>query len=113
MNINQTKAMIEALKELNESYVDLMRLVKGATREAKKTEQLWRDGNNSKIIKLGLALIVFPEPTPISETVGTCLLAAGTVQKAIRTRSIYVEDVYKTFQDTLRDLFTKKHNLRI
>jgi hypothetical protein len=113
MKTNEVKTMVNTVKEMNESYVDLLQSVKGTIREAKSTRQLWRDGNEPRLIKIGLTFIVFPEPTPISETVGTCLLAAGVVQKGIRSRAIYVEDLYKTFQDVFEDLRTTKYNLRI
>jgi len=113
MKTDEMKTIINTAKELNESYVDLLQSVKETIKEAKSTKKLWRDGNQSRLIKIGLAFIVFPEPTPISETIGTCLVAAGAVQKRIRNRAIYVEDVYKTFQDVLKDAWTTKDSLRI
>ncbi len=113
MKTDEVKTIVNTVKEMNESYVDLLQSVKGMIKEAKSTRQLWRNGNETRLIKLGLTFIVFPEPTPISETVGTCLLAAGVVQKGIRSRAIYVEDVYKTFQDVFKDLRTTKYDLRI
>jgi hypothetical protein len=71
---------------------------------------LWRKGNNSILIKLGLALIAFPDPT-ISDIIGTVLVAAGTVQMGIRRRTVYVEDVYKTFHGTLKDMWTIKRSV--
>jgi len=70
MKPDEMKAVADTLKELNESYADLLHVVKGTIEEVKSTRQLWRDGNGSKLVKLGLALVVFPEPTPISETIG-------------------------------------------
>jgi hypothetical protein len=113
MKTDEVKTIVNTMKEMNGSYGDLLQSVKGMIKEAKSTRQLWRDGNEPRLIKIGLTFIVFPEPTPISETIGTCLLAAGIVQKGIRSRAIYVEDVYKTFQHVFEDLRTTKYNLRI
>jgi hypothetical protein len=113
MKTDEITTMANTLKELNESYVDLLQSVKGTIEEVKSTKKLWRDGNQSRLIKLGLALIVFPEPTPISETIGTCLVTAGAIQKGIRSRTLYVEDVYRTLQDVLKDMWTTKQRLRI
>lgn len=113
MKPDEMKAVADTLKELNESYADLLHVAKGTTEEVKSAKQLCRDGNGSRLAKLGLALVVFPEPTPISETIGACLIATGAVQKGIRSRAIYIEDVYKTFQNVLRDVWTTKHSLRI
>jgi len=111
MKTNDMKATVNALNELNESYVDLIQAMKGTIKEVKTTRQLWQDGEKSRLIKLGLALIVFPEPTPISETIGTFLVAAGTVQAGVRRRSIYVEDAYKSFKDTLKEMRNIKDSL--
>jgi len=111
MKKEEAKTMVTAVNELSESYVDLIRAIKGTSREARTIKQLWRDGNKSKLIKLGLALIVFPEPTPISETVGSFLVAAGAVQMGIHRRNLYVDDVFKTFQNTLREIRDIKHNV--
>ncbi|MGB9740609.1 MAG: hypothetical protein ACP5IM_05330 [Candidatus Bathyarchaeia archaeon] len=104
------KALSDSVKELNESYEDLISAVKGTAKEARETKKLWRKGNNSILIKVGLALIAFPDPT-ISDIVGTALVAAGTVQMGIRHGTLYVEDVYKTFHKTFKDLLEVKHNL--
>lgn len=111
MKKEEAKTMITAANELSESYADLIHAMKETTREAKATKQLWRDGNKSKLIKLGLALIVFPEPTPISETIGSFLVAAGAVQMGIRKRRLYADDIYKTFQNTLKEMHDIKHNI--
>ena len=104
MKPEEAKTGITTFKELNESYVDLMQLIKSTSKEANTTKKLWREGNKSRLVKLGLALIVFPEPTPISETVGACLVAAGAIQKGIQRKTLYIDDVYKTFKETLREI---------
>jgi hypothetical protein len=109
MKPEDVKITASALNELSESYRDLLNAVNGTTRELMATRRLWKNGNESKLIKLGLALIVFPEPTPISETVGACLVAAGAIQKGIRSRTVYVEDVGKTFQSVFKELLKAKN----
>jgi hypothetical protein len=104
------KALAYSVKELNESYEDLLSAIKGTTKEVRETKKLWRKGNNSILIKVGLALIAFPDPT-ISDIVGTALVAAGTVQMGIRHHTLYVEDIYKTFNKTFKDLLEVRHNL--
>ncbi len=108
MKPEDLKIRVSALNELSESYCDLLNTVDGTVKELKATRRLWKNGNESKLIKLGLALIVFPEPTPISETVGACFVAAGAIQKGIRSRTIYVEDVSKTFQSVFKELLKAK-----
>jgi len=110
MKLDEMKTVATVLEELNESYGDFLHAMKGTVREVKTARQLWRDKNGSKLVKLGLTLIVFPEPTPISETIGACLVAAGAVKKGIQNRSMYIEDVYKTFQSVLKDVRAAKHS---
>jgi|YelNatPaOPRAMG01_1025707.scaffolds.fasta_scaffold04083_10 hypothetical protein len=104
------KALTMSVKELSESYTDLLGAMKGTAKEARETKKLWRKGNNSILIKAGLALIAFPEPA-ISDILGTALIAAGTVQMGIRHRTIYLEDIYKTFQKTFKELLEFKYKI--
>ena len=113
MKPEQVKVATEALKELSESYVDVIGAVKSTSKVVTDTKKLWREGNKSRLIKIGLSLIVFPEPTPISETVGACFIAAGAVQKGIRSRAIYMEDITKTFKTTLKDVLETTQHLRV
>ncbi len=105
------KATRKALTEMNESYIDLLRETRGTTLTVHEAQQLWRAGYKSRLIKIGVALIMLPEPTPISPTVGACLVAAGAAQKAIRNRSLFVEDVNKTFRTTMKDIAAMKQNI--
>ncbi|MEM3627217.1 MAG: hypothetical protein QXZ25_04255 [Candidatus Bathyarchaeia archaeon] len=110
MKTDELKTAVNALNELSESYIDLMEAMKGTVREVKAAKQmLWRE-NKSRLVKLGLALIVFPEPTSISDIVGAFLVAAGTVQQGIRNCAIYVDDIPKAFQETLKEIQNLKHN---
>jgi hypothetical protein len=109
--MERLKATTKALTEMNESYIDLLRETKRTAQTVHAARQLWRTGYKSRLIKIGVALVMIPEPTPISPTVGACLIAAGAVQKAIRNRSLFVEDVNKTFQTTMKDISAIKQNI--
>jgi hypothetical protein len=113
MKPEQVKNTTRALNELSESYMDLIGAVKSTANTAKATKKLWREGNKSKLIKIGVSLIVFPEPTPISETIGACFIAAGAVQKGIKSRAIYFEDITKTFKNTLKDVLETSQCIRV
>lgn len=113
MKTEEIKTAIKALNELNESYSDLFGALKGTASDVKAAKKLWRAGNDSRLIKIGVTLIMFPEPTPLSETVGACFVAAGAVKNRIQNRAIFLEDVTKTFKNTLKDVWTIKHSLQI
>jgi hypothetical protein len=113
MKPEQVKNATKALKELNESYIDLLGAVKSTANVAGDTKKLWREGNKSRLIKIGVSLIFFPEPTPISETIGACFIAAGAVQKGIQNRAIYLDDITKTFKNTLQNVLETSQYLRV
>jgi len=104
------KVTRKALTEMSESYADLLKTTKETNLNVHATQQLWKEGQKSRLIKIGVALVVLPEPTPISPTVGACLIAAGAAQKAIRTRALFMEDLKKTFQNTMREISDFKQN---
>jgi hypothetical protein len=113
MKPEEAKNATKALNELSESYIDVIGAVKGTSNAAESTKKLWREGNKSRLIKIGLSLIVFPEPTPISETIGACFIAAGAVQKGIKSRAIYLEDITKTFRNTMKDVLETSQHLQV
>lgn len=111
MKAQEVKTSAAFVSELGESYSDLLNSLKGTISEADTAKKLWRDENKSRLIELGVALIVFPEPTPISETVGACFVAAGMIQKGVKNRSIYLEDIGKTFQNAVKEVLSIKKSL--
>jgi hypothetical protein len=111
MNSEKVKATAKAVNELSESYADAGGVLRGSVCSAEAAKKLWRAGNKSRLIKLGVALIVFPEPSPITECVGACLVAAGAVQKGIQNRALFLEDVTKTFRNAVKDVWAIKQSL--
>lgn len=103
MKTEEFKALTASVKELSKDYANLAYSLKETAHEAKATRQLWKNGNKPLLIKVGLALIVFPEPL-VSDVLGTFLLAAGTVQEGMRRQAIYVDDLPKAFQNAMRNL---------
>ncbi|KON33433.1 MAG: hypothetical protein AC479_04455 [miscellaneous Crenarchaeota group-6 archaeon AD8-1] len=111
MNEKETKDMEKTLRELKERYVDFGDSMKETARSVGEQKKLWRKGNKSKLIKLGLTLVCFPEPTPVSESIGACFIAAGLVQKGIKKRSIYLEDIKKNLKATLKDVLDAQNSI--
>jgi hypothetical protein len=100
----ELKAITTALQELGLSYEDTLEAMKGLAKDLRSTRSLWRDGYKSRLVKIGLALIACPEPTPISETLGAFVLSLGIIQNKRKNSTLHIEDVYKTFQDVNRSL---------
>lgn len=103
MKPDEAKALATALSELNESYADFLQSLSGTVREVKASKKLWNNGSKPWLIRLGVALIVFPEPV-ISDVLGSLLIAAGTIQEGIRRRALHIEDIPKTFQSVMKEL---------
>jgi hypothetical protein len=58
-----------------------------------------------------MACIMFPEPSPVSEMVGAGFVLAGAVQQGIRNRAIYIGDINKTLESTIKELNALHGNL--
>lgn len=110
MKADDIKNLASTLNELNESYIDFLHSMKESVKEVKATKKLWKNGEKPWLIKLGLALILFPDPT-ISDVVGGILVAAGTVQEGIRRRALHVEDIPKTFQSIIKEIQTTEESV--
>jgi hypothetical protein len=100
----ELKRMGIVLKELGLNYSETLEVLHEMSKDANQAQKLWKGEKKSRLIKLALTLITFPEPTPISETVGAAVLVAGLVQNRIKNSTLHVEDVYKTFQDVNNDI---------
>ncbi len=86
--------------------------MKTTTKMTAKTKKLWREGNKSNLIKIGVACIMFPDPSPVGEIIGAGFLVAGAVQMGIQNRAVYVGDINKNLQSTIKELNTMQCNLK-
>jgi len=107
----ELKKQVEMLNEVNRDYAEMGAILhdslKGVARETRSLNKLWRSKSRSKLVKIGMALILFPDPT-ISDVVGTAMVAAGVVHDRIKNSGLYLEDVYKTYPRLLKDLYLEK-----
>ena len=107
----ELKRMAVVLQELGMSYSETAEVVNEMSKDVNAAKKLWREGSKSNLIKLAITLITFPEPTPISETMGAAVLVAGLVQNRRKKATLHVEDVFKTFQEVNNDIL-KIRNFR-
>jgi len=105
----ELKRMAAVLQELGLSYTETLEVINEMAKDVNSAKKLWRDGYKSKLIKIAITLITFPEPTPISETMGAAVLAAGLIQNQIKKSTLHVDDVYKTFKDVNDDILKIRH----
>jgi hypothetical protein len=110
--MERAKHASPAIRELTESGIELHSAIKGTTREAVKAQKLWREGNKSNLIKIGMACIMFPDPSPVGEIIGAGFLVAGAVQKGIQNRAVYVGDIKKSLESSVRELNELSYSLK-
>ncbi|HII85356.1 TPA: hypothetical protein HA273_01985 [Candidatus Bathyarchaeota archaeon] len=108
MKVEEAKALAKSVTEVAEGQKESCRVISDTGSQAAATKKLFREGNKSNLIKLGIALIVFPEPTPISEIVGGSLVVAGAVKQGIKNRAAFADDIGRDFKKALKDLSITK-----
>jgi len=111
VNTEEAKDLAEKLKHLGNSRKEtantMNAVMHGFTKELRLTQKLWRKENDSFLIKTGLALIALPDPT-ITDILGSAMVAAGILQLKMKSSTLHVEDVYKTFPKVIKELTTSK-----
>jgi len=114
VNTEEAKNLVEILNHLRMNRKETARTINAImhdfTQELRLIQKLWRRGNNLFLIKAGLALIAFPDPT-ITDVVGSALVAAGIIQLKMKNSTLHVEDVYKTFPKVVKELGAIKQSL--
>ena len=107
MNKEEAKDVVELLKQYSQSRNQTTNTAgtaaHGFKNELQSTQQLWKQENKPFLIKAGLALIAFPDPT-ISDVVGSAMVAAGLIQMKMRNSALHVDDVCKTFPRVVKEL---------
>ena len=107
---DELRSLVDVLRELGLSYKEAAVVMNGVAKEACSLRHLWMKDESSWLIKVGLALIAFPEPF-LSDILGSMILSAGLIQKRMRQTSLGIEDVHSTFQGVIRDLQTIRRGL--
>jgi hypothetical protein len=110
--LEKAKLKKKSIQELTECYVETYSAVKSTARVVAGSKKLWREGNKSNLIKIGVACIVFPDPSPVGEIIGAGFLVAGAVQKGIQKRTLYLEDIRKDLKATLKELGNAQASIR-
>lgn len=114
MKPKEAKAYSEILRQVSEDFQDAgsdaVAAMKGVARKASDLKKLWREKNQSRLVKIGVALILFPDPT-ISDLVGTGLVAAGLLHDRIKNSGLFLEDVYKTYPRLFKELQAVRQSL--
>ena len=100
------KTLVRSINDLSAAYKRTGEVVAGSSREIELAKDLWargRVGSMSPLVKLGLALIAFPDPT-ISDVIGFCFVGVGLAYSRVKPPPIYVENVYGAIEKELSEI---------
>jgi hypothetical protein len=98
------KVAVDSALQFSKNRKDASTVLAATKQEAISKQKLWKEGNKSNLIQLGITIMVFPEPTPVCEIVGAGFIVAGAIQKGIKSRAIYMEDIPKNLKKTLKEI---------
>lgn len=101
---------MDVLRELGLSYEEAADVMRGVAEDMRSVRVLWRKVDNSWLVRLGLALIVFPEPV-VSDIVGSILVSAGVLHAKMKRSALHIEDVAHTLQGVIKDLQSMRRDL--
>ena len=104
--MDQAKHTHKAIRELTQSSLELHEAAKSTAQTAAQTKKLWREGNKSKLTKIGVSCI-------LSQVIGAGFLIAGAVQKGVQKRNLYVCDLKKDCINIQRELRATQKYLRL
>ena len=107
MDESNVKNVVVAAKELGEAYEETASLLVGFAEGVHETSDLYGSGNQgtgAALVSFGVALIVFPEPTFISDVTGCGIVAAGLAYQKLVPPPLSVDDIYSSIEDQMREL---------
>ena len=108
---HKTVLLRELALSRGETVMIMNDAIQGFAKELRSAQSLSRRNNNgSRLIKIGFALVAFPDPT-ITEVLGWTLVAAGVIQSKIKRSTLQLEDVYKTFPQVVKELHLIRQGL--
>lgn len=96
MKIEEAIRLSRDLRFIGQTFNDATRTIGDTTQATKSVKRIFGccrgDDLSSKLIAIGAACVIFPEPF-ISDIVGSALLAAGMLAK--KRRGLTVNDIFK------------------
>jgi len=98
------KDVVDAAKELGESYHETASLLSGYAEGVQETNGLCSSGNKgtgAALVSLGVALIAFPEPTLISDVLGCGIVGAGLAYQRLVPPPLSVADIYASIESQM------------
>ena len=114
METPKTDHIVKAAKELGESFMDTASLLSGMNGALNEVNQLYDHGyggTGNSMISLGIALVMFPEPTMVSDVIGGGIIATGLLYNKMVPPPIYIDNIFVTIQEQIKTIHSTGENL--
>lgn len=101
------KPVLKASKEIGESILDAANLASGveeALDEVGKLRDRGYGGAGDGMIKLGAALVMFPEPFMITDVAGAGIIGAGILYNHAVPPPLYIDDIAETIREQIVEI---------
>jgi len=104
-NIRKITASLDerakTLEEFGKTQNGLSKMTTSLNKMSGKPETM---DEKSKLIKIGTSLILFPEPTEISDVIGAAMITAGLLESKFKKKPLTIYETRKEFAETLKEL---------
>jgi hypothetical protein len=97
--------VVTAAKELGGSYGETAELVKGMNEALQEVNQLYDHGYGgagSSMISFGITLVMFPEPTGVSDVIGGGIVAAGLLYNHFVPPPMFIDNIFDSIQEQVK-----------
>lgn len=114
MQSPKTDHIVQAAKELGETFIETANVINGMNGAVKEVNQLYDHGYGgagNSMISLGIALVVFPEPFMVSDVIGGGIIAAGLLYNKIVSPPLYIDNVFETIEAQVRAIHSTGEDL--
>lgn len=114
MKTPNTHHIVVASMELGESLRDTTGLLSGMNEGIAEVNQLYDHGYGGagkSLISIGFALVIFPEPTMVSDVIGCGIIGAGVLYSRICPPPLFVDDIFETIEEQVKNLHSTGEDL--
>jgi hypothetical protein len=114
MQSPKTDHIVQAAKELGETFTDTATIINGVNGAVEEANQLYdhgQGGAGNSMISFGIALVAFPEPTMISDVVGAGIVATGLLYNKFVSPPLYIDNIFETIQSQVKAIHSTGEDL--
>jgi hypothetical protein len=114
MQSPKTDHLVQAAKELGETFTETATIINGMNGAVEEVNQLYDHGYGGAgngMISFGIALVVFPEPTMVSDAIGGGIVAAGLFYNKLVPPPLYIDNVFETIQSQVQAIHSTGEDL--